>query len=70
MNTIKGAIKSKTIWFGMAIAALSWLQQALPGVEGLSQEGISIIGSLIGVGILTLRTLTVESLSDKSAPKE
>jgi len=70
MDTIKGAVKSKTVWFGMAIAALSWLQQALPGVEGLSPEGVSILGSLIGVGILTLRALTVESLSAKATPKE
>lgn len=70
MDALKGAVKSKTIWFGMAIAALSWLQQALPGVEGLSPEGISIVGSFIGVAILTLRALTVESLSQKTTPKE
>lgn len=70
MNTIKGAIKSKTIWFGMAIAALSWLQQALPGVEGLSQEGVAIAGSLVGTIILALRVLTVESLAQKITPKE
>lgn len=70
MYTIKGALKSKTIWFGMAIAALSWLQQALPGVEGLSPEGVSILGSLIGAGILALRVITVESLASKVEPKE
>ena len=70
MDTLKGAVKSKTIWFGMAIAALSWLQQALPGVEGLSPEGVAIVGSLVGTAVLALRVLTVESLSQKATPKE
>lgn len=70
MNSLKGAMKSKTIWFGMAIAALSWLQQAIPGVEGLSPEAISIVGSLVGTVILALRVMTVESLADKATPKE
>lgn len=70
MDSLKGALKSKTIWFGMAIAALSWLQQALPGVEGLSPEGVSIVGSVIGFAILGLRVLTTTSLAEKSTPKE
>lgn len=70
MDTIKGALKSKTIWFGMSIAALSWLQQALPGVEGLSPEGVSILGSIVGTIILALRVITVESLASKVEPKD
>jgi len=70
MDTLKGAVKSRTIWFGMIIAALSWLQQALPGIEGLSPEGVAIAGSLVGTAILALRVLTVESLASKVEPKE
>lgn len=64
-DKLKGALKSRTIWFGMAVAALSWLQQALPGVEGLSSEGVAIVGTLLSVGIMALRAVTVEPLENK-----
>lgn len=64
-DKLVGALKSRTIWFGMAVAALSWLQQALPGVEGLSSESVAIIGTLLSVGIMTLRAVTVEPLENK-----
>lgn len=64
-NKLKGALKSRTVWFGMAVAALSWLQQALPGMEGLSPVGVTIVGTLVSAGIVALRAVTVEPLENK-----
>lgn len=64
-NKLKGALKSRTVWFGMAVAALSWLQQALPGMDGLSPVGVTIVGTLISAGIVVLRAVTVEPLENK-----
>lgn len=64
-NKLKGAFKSRTVWFGMAVAALSWLQQALPGMEGLSPVGVTIIGTFVSAGIVALRAVTVEPLENK-----
>ena len=65
METLKGAFKSKTVWFGMAIAALSWLQQFLGTLEGLTPEQVTLIGSGIGTIVIWLRLVTTVSLTEK-----
>jgi len=65
METLKGAFKSKTVWFGMTVAALSWLQQFVGTLEGLSPEQVSLIGTGIGSIIIWLRLITNVSLSQK-----
>jgi len=65
METLKGALKSKTVWFGMAIAALSWLQQFVGTLEGLTPEQVTIIGSGIGTVVIWLRLITNASLAQK-----
>jgi hypothetical protein len=65
METLKGALKSKTVWFGMAIAALSWLQQFVGTLEGLTPEQVTIIGSGIGTVVIWLRLITNASLTQK-----
>jgi hypothetical protein len=65
METLKGALKSKTVWFGMAVAALSWLQQFVGTLEGLSPEQVSLIGTGIGSIVIWLRLVTNVSLTEK-----
>jgi len=64
-NKLKGALKSRTIWFAVALAALSSLQQAIPGIQGLSPVGVTIVGTLISAGIAALRVITTEPLDNK-----
>lgn len=65
METLKGALKSKTVWFGMTVAALSWLQQFVGTLEGLSPEQVSLIGTGIGSIVIWLRLVTNVSLTEK-----
>ena len=65
METLKGALKSKTVWFGMTVAALSWLQQFVGTLEGLTPEQVSLIGTGIGSIVIWLRLVTNVSLTEK-----
>jgi hypothetical protein len=65
METLKGAFKSKTVWFGMTVAALSWLQQFVGTLEGLTPEQVSLIGTGIGSIVIWLRLVTNVSLNQK-----
>jgi hypothetical protein len=65
METLKGALKSKTVWFGMTVAALSWLQQFVGTLEGLSPEQVSLIGTGIGSIVIWLRLVSNVSLTQK-----
>jgi hypothetical protein len=65
METLKGAFKSKTVWFGMLVASLSWLQQFVGTLEGLTPEQVSLIGTGIGSIVIWLRLVTNVSLTQK-----
>ena len=58
------AVKSKTVWLGVAVAALSALQVGL-GDAGVTAEQLGVVGPLLGVLIVLLRTITNKPLSDK-----
>ena len=64
MNNLTGALKSKTVWLGVVVAALSALQAAISD-SGISAGELSVVGPLLGVLIVYLRTLTNKPLSDK-----
>lgn len=68
MDTLKGAMKSKTVWLGVVVAALSALQAGLND-SGVSPEQLGVVGPLLGVVIVWLRSITTSSLVDKNAPK-
>ena len=58
------ALKSRTVWYAIAIAVLSVLQGfvfAVP-VEPVYQ---ALIGCVIAVGIVLLRFITTQPVSDK-----
>lgn len=60
MDILKGAVKSKTVWFGLAVAVLSWVQ-SIGGDIGLSPEA----GTIIGAIIIGLRAITNQPLAQK-----
>jgi hypothetical protein len=68
METLKGAVKSKTVWLGVLVAALSALQSGLNGV-GITPEQLGVVGPLLGVVIVWLRSITTGSLADKNTSK-
>jgi hypothetical protein len=59
-----GVLKSRTVWFAIAVAILSVLQGfvfALP----LSPMWQAVVGCVIAVGIVLLRAITTQPLSQK-----
>ena len=64
MDTLTGALKSKTVWFGLLLAVLSWLQSVLNS-SGLSADQLAIIGPVLGAVVVWLRSVTSVPLSEK-----
>lgn len=64
MNTIKQALKSKTVLYGIAIAVLSVLQ-GFVGFIPTSPWLQAIIGCSIAAGIVVLRFITTQPISEK-----
>lgn len=58
------ALKSKTVWFGLALAVLTWFQGVVNGA-GLDSGTLALIGPLVGGAIVVLRTVTTVPLSQK-----
>jgi hypothetical protein len=59
-----GVLKSRTVWFAIAVAILSVLQGfvfALP----LSPMWQAVVGCVIAVGIVLLRAITTQPLLQK-----
>ena len=65
-DTLLGAFKSKTVWLGLAVTILSWVQQVVSGAP-LPAELVSVAGTVIGGLIVWLRALTTKSLAGKAA---
>lgn len=66
MKKIKGALKSKTMWFNAAMAVLSLLEtnlELLKPVLGESAFGVISFATIVGNGIL--RWITTQSLEGK-----
>lgn len=61
---LAGALKSKTVWLGVVVAALSALQVGL-GDAGISAEQLGIVGPILGALIVWLRAITDKPLSAK-----
>jgi hypothetical protein len=61
---LTGALKSKTVWLGVVVAALSALQASL-GTSGVTPEQLGIVGPILGALIVWLRSVTVKPLSAK-----
>lgn len=64
-ETLLGAFKSKTVWLGLAVTVLSWVQQVVSGAP-IPAELVSVVGTVIGGLIVWLRALTTKSLEEKA----
>lgn len=64
MNQVKQALKSRTVQFGIAIAVLSVLQ-GFVGFIPANPAVQAIIGCIIASGIVILRFITTQPLSEK-----
>lgn len=66
MNYLKSALQSKTVWFGLLLAIVSWVH-GLVIAAPLPPEVIGVVGSIIGGVIVWLRTQTSVPLAEKGA---
>lgn len=64
-NKLKGTAKSKTIWFGHAIAVLAILQTNLDLFE-LTKDQYGIIFVVIALATYGLRAITTKPLGEKT----
>ncbi len=68
---IAGAIKSMTIWAGAAMIVLSNIAPELPALlaaAGLHPATVQRVGTVCGVIVLILRSITTQSLTEKGSP--
>lgn len=66
MDKLKGALVSKTAWFGLALAVLGALQQYADLFKAvLPEKYYGAFMSVVGVVVLALRFMTGTSLEDK-----
>ena len=61
---IAQALKSRTVWFAIALAVLSVLQGFVLQLP-IPPWGHAIVGSLIAAAIVVLRIITTQPLSEK-----
>ena len=64
MDKLLQALKSKTVWFGLLTAVVAWLQSTINGA-GLSPDQLGLVGTVVGLVTIWLRTQTKVPLSQK-----
>ena len=65
-DTVKGAIKSKTIWIAVVLAVLSNLEPQLKLLETfLDPATVQKVGTAFSLVMIVLRTITTTALADK-----
>lgn len=67
---VLGSAKSKTMWFAAVLLILSNLQPLWPQIGvaiHCAPASIQLIGSIVGIIVGALRTMTTDSLSEKGA---
>ena len=63
-NMFAQAMKSRTVWFAIALAVLSVLQGFVLQLP-ISPWGHAIVGSVIAAAMVVLRAITTQPLSGK-----
>ena len=63
---IKGAFKSKTIWFALALAVLTWVQTTMQA-SGLDSGDLAVVGYVISAVVVWLRSVTSVPLASKAS---
>jgi hypothetical protein len=61
---ISAALKSRTVWFAIALAVLSVLQGFVLQLP-IPAWGHAVVGSVIAAAIVVLRIITTQPLSEK-----
>jgi len=61
---IANALKSKTVWFAVAVAVLSVLQGFVFQLP-IPPWGQAVVGSVIAAAVVVLRVLTTQPLDQK-----
>lgn len=64
MNAILSALKSRTVWFALILAALSVVQGYL-GVFKLDPQTEMFVGIAIAAAVTVLRIITTKPISQK-----
>ena len=65
--TVKGALKSRTIWFGAAVMIGTWLSQNTDLIQSFIPDRYDeLAGYFIGIMIWVLRYVTTEPLQEKA----
>jgi hypothetical protein len=64
MDAIFGALKSRTVWFAIALAVLSVLQGFVLQLP-IPPWGHAAVGSAIAAAIVVLRAITTQPLTQK-----
>jgi len=64
MQALLNIFKSKTVWFGLLLAIVTWFQGVVNN-SGLSAGELSIIGPVVGLVVVWLRSVTSVPLSQK-----
>lgn len=64
LETILNSFKSRTVWLGLIVTVLSWVQGTIMDA-GLSGDQVSLVGTVLGALIVWLRSLTTKPLSEK-----
>ncbi len=65
VKTLKGAVRSKTMWASLFVALLPYADFILPIATGISP----LMGTLIGGAFAYFRFTTTKALADKVAAK-
>jgi len=63
-NMLVQALKSRTVWFAIALAVLSVLQGFVLQLP-IPPWGHAIVGSVIAAAIVVLRAITTQPLAEK-----
>lgn len=66
LTTLKGALRSKTVWWNVALAVLASLEMFASHLTVLFGQPVASAVLLLGALVnLVLRTVTTQALSDK-----
>lgn len=64
MDKLKGAFKSKTVLFALALAIATWAQTTIASA-GLDQGDLALVGYVVSAIVVWLRSVTNAPLSSK-----
>ncbi len=57
--------KSKTINFGLLLAALTGVQQYMPELKTMLGSHVDMVTGVVGIAVIVLRFMTTQPVGDK-----